>query len=112
MSLPLAILAAGIGSRYGGLKQIDPVGPSGEIVVDYSIFDARRAGFDKVIFVIRRDIEADFRAAIGRRIERQIAVDYVFQRLDDLPAGYAVPAGRVKPWGTGHAILTARNAIR
>ncbi len=112
MSLTLAILAAGIGSRYGGLKQIDPVGPGGEIVVDYSIYDARRAGFDQVVFVIRRDIEADFRAAIGRRIEKQIAVDYVFQSLDDLPPGYAVPAGRVKPWGTGHAILACRNVIR
>jgi hypothetical protein len=112
MNLTLAILAAGIGSRYGGLKQIDPVGPSGEIVVDYSIFDARRAGFNKVVFVIRPDIEKDFRAAIGNRIEKQIAVDYVFQRLDDLPAGRAVPAGRVKPWGTGHAILACRDAIR
>jgi dTDP-glucose pyrophosphorylase len=112
MTLTLAILAAGIGSRYGGLKQIDPVGPAGEIVVDYSIFDARRAGFNKVVFVIRRDIEKDFRAAIGSRIEKQIAVEYVFQSLDDLPAGRAVPAGRVKPWGTGHAILACRDAIR
>jgi hypothetical protein len=112
MELTLAILAAGIGSRYGGLKQIDPVGPSGEIVVDYSIFDARRAGFNKVVFVIRRDIEHDFREAIGRRIEAQIAVDYVFQRLDDLPGSRAVPAGRVKPWGTGHAILACRDAVR
>ncbi len=112
MNLTLAILAAGIGSRYGGLKQIDPVGPSGEIVVDYSIFDARRAGFNKVVFVIRKDIEKDFRAAIGNRIEKQIAVDYAFQRLDDLPQGFTLPAGRVKPWGTGHAILAGRNAIR
>jgi hypothetical protein len=111
MSLTLAILAAGIGSRYGGLKQIDPVGPCGEIVVDYSIYDARRAGFDKVVFVIRRDIEKDFREAIGRRLEKQVAVDYVFQQLDDLPAGFALPAGRVKPWGTGHAILACRDAI-
>jgi dTDP-glucose pyrophosphorylase len=111
MSLSLVILAAGIGSRYGGLKQIDPVGPAGEIVVDYSIFDARRAGFDKVVFVIRRDIEKDFREAIGRRIESQIAVDYAFQRLDDLPAGFRLPADRVKPWGTGHAILAARDAV-
>ena len=112
VSLTLVILAAGIGSRYGGLKQIDPVGPTGEIVVDYSIFDARRAGFDKVVFVIRRDIEKDFREAIGRRIETQIAVDYAFQRLDDLPAGFSVPADRVKPWGTGHAILAARAAVK
>jgi hypothetical protein len=111
MSLTLVILAAGIGSRYGGLKQIDPVGPAGEIVVDYSIFDARRAGFDKIVFVIRRDIEKDFREAIGRRIESRIAVDYAFQRLDDLPAGFAVPAGRVKPWGTGQAILAARDLV-
>jgi NDP-sugar pyrophosphorylase family protein len=111
MSLSLVILAAGIGSRYGGLKQIDPVGPAGEIVVDYSIFDARRAGFDRVVFVIRREIEKDFRDAIGRRIESQIAVDYAFQQLDDLPGGFSVPPGRVKPWGTGHAIRAARHAV-
>jgi len=107
----LLVLAAGIGSRYGGLKQIAPVGPQGEIIIDYSIFDAIRAGFDKVVFVIRRDIEADFKQAVGRRFEGVIAVDYAFQERDDLPAGYAVPADRTKPWGTAHAILAARHCI-
>jgi dTDP-glucose pyrophosphorylase len=110
--MTLVVLAAGIGSRYGGLKQIDPVGPSGEIVIDYSIFDARRAGFDRVVCVIRRDIERDFRACISARFEKQIAVDYVFQDLSDLPSGFALPPERRKPWGTGHAILACRNHIR
>jgi dTDP-glucose pyrophosphorylase len=103
----LVVLAAGIGSRYGGLKQMDPVGPSGEFIVDYSIFDARRAGFGRVVFVIRRDIEEAFRATIGARVARHIAVDYAFQEVGDLPTGHAVPPGRVKPWGTGHAVLAA-----
>jgi len=107
----LLVLAAGMGSRYGGLKQIAPVGPHGEMIIDYSIFDAIRAGFDKVVFVIRRDIEADFKQAVGSRFEGVIAVDYAFQERDDLPAGYAVPADRTKPWGTAHAILAARHAI-
>jgi hypothetical protein len=112
MSMTLVVLAAGIGSRYGGLKQIDPVGPSGEIVIDYSIFDARRAGFDRVVCVIRRDIERDFRACISARFEKQIAVDYVFQDLSDLPGDIALPPDRRKPWGTGHAILACRHLIR
>ncbi len=107
----LLVLAAGIGSRFGGLKQIAPVGPNGEIIIDYSIFDAIRAGFDKVVFVIRRDIEADFRQAVGRRFEDLVVVDYAFQERDDLPAGYALPPDRTKPWGTAHAILAARHAI-
>ncbi|MDP6525247.1 MAG: sugar phosphate nucleotidyltransferase [Kiritimatiellia bacterium] len=111
MNKTLVILAAGIGSRYGGLKQMDPVGPSGEFIVDYSVFDAIRAGFNRVVFVIRRDIEDAFRMAIGRRVEPHIDTKYVFQELDALPEGYAVPVGREKPWGTGHAILVCRDAV-
>jgi len=107
----LLVLAAGIGSRFGGLKQIAPVGPQGEIIIDYSIFDAIRAGFDKVVFVIRRDIEADFKQAVGSRFEGVVTVDYAFQERDDLPAGYRLPPERTKPWGTAHAILAARHAI-
>jgi hypothetical protein len=107
----LLILAAGMGSRYGGLKQIEPVGPGGEAILDYSVFDALRAGFGKLVFVIRKDIEQPFREAIGGRFEKRIAVEYVFQELDKLPAGFAVPAGRTKPWGTTHAILMAADAI-
>jgi NDP-sugar pyrophosphorylase family protein len=111
MSLSLVVLAAGMGSRYGGLKQIDPVGPGGETVLDYAVFDACRAGFTRVVFVIRRDFEAVFREQIGARYAGRIAVDYVFQSLDVLPAGFAVPAGREKPWGTGHAVWCAREAL-
>jgi len=108
----LLVLAAGMGSRYGGLKQIDPVGPHGETIIDYSIYDALRAGFSNVVFVIRRDIESAFRESIGGKFEDKIAVDYVFQELDSLPAGFKVPPGRVKPWGTSHAILVAGNVVR
>jgi hypothetical protein len=108
----LLILAAGMGSRYGGLKQIDPVGPAGETIMDYSIYDALRAGFGKLVFVIRRDIEAPFRQSIGARFEKQIPVQYVFQEMSELPPGFSVPAGRTKPWGTGHAILMADKTIK
>ncbi|MBQ9337903.1 MAG: nucleotidyltransferase [Lentisphaeria bacterium] len=108
----LLVLAAGMGSRYGGLKQIDPVGPSGEIILDYSIYDALQCGFEKVVFVIRRDIEAVFRETVGSKWERKVQVEYVFQDLNDLPAPYRLPAGRTKPWGTGHAILSAADKIR
>jgi UTP-glucose-1-phosphate uridylyltransferase len=108
----LLVLAAGMGSRYGGLKQIDPVGPAGETIIDYSIYDAIRAGFGKLVFVIRKDIEQQFREIVGARFEKRIAVEYVFQELDKLPAGYSVPAGRTKPWGTTHAILMAADTIR
>lgn len=108
----LLVLAAGMGSRYGGLKQIDPVGPSGETIIDYSIYDAQRAGFGKVVFVIRRDIEATFREVVGNRFEKRLPVEYAFQELDKLPAGFTVPPGRTKPWGTGHAILMAEPNIR
>jgi NDP-sugar pyrophosphorylase family protein len=107
----LLILAAGMGSRYGGLKQIDPVGPAGETIIDYSIFDALRAGFGKLVFVIRKDIEQQFREIVGARFEKRVAVDYVFQALEDIPRRFTVPAGRTKPWGTTQAILLAENAI-
>ena len=107
----LLVLAAGMGSRYGGLKQIDPVGPAGETIIDYSIYDAMRAGFGKLVFVIRKDIEAQFREIIGARFEKRIAVEYVFQELDKLPPGCSLPAGRTKPWGTTHAILMAADTI-
>jgi hypothetical protein len=111
MKPALLIMAAGMGSRYGGLKQIDPIGPSGEIVIDYSVYDALRAGFGRIIFIIRRDIEKAFREVIDRQIARHAQVSYVFQALDDLPAGFSPPEGRTKPWGTGHAILSARGEI-
>src|SRR5665213_1551105 len=108
----LLVLAAGMGSRYGGLKQIDPVGPAGETIIDYSIFDAMLAGFGKLVFVIRKDIEQPFREIVGARFEKRIAVEYVFQELDKLPAPHTLPAGRTKPWGTTHAILMAENVIK
>lgn len=109
----LMVLAAGMGSRYGGLKQIDPVGPSGESLLDYSIFDALRAGFGRVVFVIRRDIEEAFVERVGAKYAGREGLDvrYAFQELDDLPGGIAVPPGREKPWGTGHATLAARDHI-
>ena len=107
----LVIMAAGIGSRYGGLKQIDPIGPTGEIVIDYSVYDALRAGFGDVVFIIRRDIEEDFKAVVEKKMARHIAVSYVFQDIDDLPTGYTVPGERTKPWGTSHAIRAARDAV-
>jgi Nucleotidyl transferase len=107
----LLILAAGMGSRYGGLKQIDPVGPGGETIIDYSIYDAMRAGFGKLVFVIRKDIEQAFKEIIGARFEKRIAVEYVYQELDKLPPGFSLPAGRTKPWGTTHAILMAEGIV-
>ncbi|MGE9267040.1 MAG: nucleotidyltransferase family protein [Verrucomicrobiales bacterium] len=107
----LVVLAAGMGSRYGGLKQMDPMGPGGEAVLDYSVYDAIRAGFSKIIFVIREDFADDFRATVGARFAEKAEVCYAFQRLDDLPAGFSPPAGRQKPWGTAHAIRAAREEI-
>jgi NDP-sugar pyrophosphorylase family protein len=107
----LLVLAAGLGSRYGGLKQIDPVGPAGETVLDYAVFDAARAGFGRVLFVIRRELEAEFRSAVAAKYAGRIAVDFVFQSLDRLPEGFTVPAGREKPWGTGHAVWCAASAL-
>ena len=107
----LVVMAAGMGSRYGGLKQIDPVGNHGQLIIDYSIYDAKRAGFETVVFVIKHEIEADFKAAIGDRLSKIIHVEYAFQELTDLPEGYAVPEGRVKPFGTAHAVLAARKIV-
>ena len=108
----LVVLAAGMGSRYGGLKQVDPVGPSGEAILDYSVFDAVRAGFGKVVFIIRRDFEAEFKAKVGAKYEGVVPVDYCFQDMNDLPAPYVVPEGRAKPWGTAHAIRSARSVVK
>ena len=107
----LVIMAAGMGSRYGGLKQIDPVDEQGHIIIDFSIYDAVQAGFRKIVFVIKRENERDFREAVGKRAEQMAEVHYVFQELTDLPQGFRVPAGRVKPWGTGHAVLCCRDVI-
>ena len=108
----LVVMAAGMGSRYGGLKQIDPVGPSGEAILDYSLYDARRAGFETVVFIIKHEIEQAFKEAVGARALRAgFEVRYAYQQLDKLPEGFIVPEGRVKPWGTAHAILVAEEAI-
>lgn len=112
MKPTLLVMAAGMGSRYGSLKQIDPVGPNGETIIDYSIYDAIRAGFGKVVFIIRKDIENDFREVFISKLAGRIEVDYVFQELDKLPEGLKVPEGRVKPWGTGHAILMAAEKVK
>ena len=107
----LIVMAAGIGSRYGGLKQMDPVGPSGEIILDYSIYDALRSGFEHVVFVIRKDIETAFRDRVGKTIEQRCDTKYVIQSIDDVPIGYEVPPKRQKPWGTGHAVFACRKAV-
>ena len=107
----LVVMAAGMGSRYGGLKQIDPIDRDGHIIMDFSIFDAVRAGFEKVVFIIKRENELAFREAIGDRLGKYVKVAYVFQELDNLPEGYSVPEGRVKPWGTGHAVLSCIDEI-
>ena len=107
----LVIMAAGMGSRYGGLKQLDPVGNHGQLIIDYSIYDAKRAGFETVVFVIKPEIEADFKEAIGDRVSKVMDVKYAYQLKEDLPEGYAVPAGRTKPWGTAHAALSVRKLV-
>lgn len=112
MKPTLFVLAAGMGSRYGGLKQLDGLGPSGETIMDYSIFDAIRGGFGKIVFVIRKDFEDDFRKIVLSKYENHIPVEVVFQALDNLPAGYTCPEGRVKPWGTNHAVLMGKDVIK
>lgn len=107
----LVIMAAGMGSRYGGLKQIDPVDDQGHIIIDFSIFDAKRAGFEKVVFIIKKENEQLFRECIGSRIAGQMEVEYVYQDLENIPGEYTVPEGRVKPWGTGHAVLSCADAV-
>ena len=111
MDCTLVVMAAGMGSRFGGIKQLEPVGPSGEIIMDYSAYAAKKAGFNKIVFIIRKDLEEDFVRIVGNRVAKQIQVEYVFQELDALPEGFTVPEGRVKPWGTGHAILSIKDVI-
>lgn len=111
MSVSLVVMAAGLGSRYGGLKQIAPVDPNGHILMDYSIYDALRAGFDRVVCIIKPEMREDFYEVIGHRLEKHVEVRYAYQRLDNLPAGYSVPEGRTKPWGTAHALLCAKEQI-
>ena len=107
----LVIMAAGMGSRYGGLKQIDPIGPGGEIILDYSVYDAVKAGFDKVIFVIKEEIEKDFKEIIGNKFDGVVETAFAYQDINNLPEGFTVPEGRVKPWGTGHAVLSCKGMI-
>jgi UTP-glucose-1-phosphate uridylyltransferase len=111
MDLTLLVLAAGMGSRYGGLKQLDQVGPSGETIIDYSVYDAIEAGFNKIVFIIRKDIEKEMKELLFDKYSKKIQVEYVFQELDNIPEGVELPADRVKPWGTGHAVLMAKEVI-
>ncbi len=108
----LLVMAAGMGSRYGGQKQIDPIGSNGELIIDYSIYDAKRAGFETVVFVIKQENEAAFKEAIGDRLAKVMTVKYAYQKLEDIPMGFEIPKDRVKPWGTAHAVYSAREAIR
>lgn len=108
----LVVMAAGMGSRFGGLKQLEPIGPNGEVILDFSVYDAVKAGFNKVVFIIRKDIEKDFRELVGKRIEDKVKVEYVFQSIDKLPEGFDVPAGRTKPWGTGHAVYCCKDIVK
>ncbi len=107
----LVVMAAGMGSRFGGLKQLEPIGANGEVLLDYSVYDAQKAGFNKVVFVIKHAIEKDFRELVGKRIEKKIDVDYAFQELDKLPSGFTIPTDREKPWGTGHAVLCCKEFV-
>ncbi len=110
--ITLVVMAAGMGSRFGGLKQIEPIGPNGEVLLDFSVFDAVEAGFTKVVFVIKHAIEADFKEMVGKRIAKRVKVEYVFQETDALPEGYTCPADREKPWGTAHAVLCCKDAVK
>ena len=107
----LVVMAAGMGSRFGGLKQIEPIGPNGQAIIDFSVYDAKAAGFNKVVFIIKHEIEKEFKEIVGSRIEKMIDVDYAYQELDMLPEGFVCPADRQKPWGTAHAIYCARNVV-
>jgi len=107
----LVVMAAGMGSRFGGLKQIEPIGPNGEVILDFSIYDAIEAGFEKVVFIIKKEFEKDFREVVGKRIEGRIEVEYVFQDINHLPEGFSPPEGRIKPWGTGHAVLCCKDVV-
>lgn len=109
--ITLVIMAAGMGSRYGGLKQLDPVGLKGEIILDYSVYDAIKAGFTKIVFVIKKEIEKDFKAVIGNKYDGKVKVEFAYQDINNIPEGYTVPEGRTKPWGTGHAILSCKDII-
>lgn len=111
MNTELLIMAAGMGSRFGGLKQIAPIGPNGEIILDFSVYDAVKAGFNKAVFVIKKEIEKEFREVCGKRIEKMIDVEYAFQEIGKLPTGYTAPQNRIKPWGTAHAVLCAQDKI-
>ena len=110
--ITLVVMAAGMGSRFGGLKQMEPIGPNGEVILDFSVFDAAKAGFTKVVFVIKHAIEADLKEMVGKRIANKVKVEYVFQEIDDLPEGYNCPADRAKPWGTAHAILCCKDVVK
>ncbi len=112
MDMTLVVMAAGMGSRFGGLKQVAAVGPNGEAILDFSVYDAKRAGFNKVVFVIKHSIEEEFKSTVGARVSKILPVEYVFQELDDLPKGYSVPEGREKPWGTGQAILCCKDVVK
>lgn len=111
-NITLVVMAAGMGSRFGGLKQIEPIGKNGEILLDYSVYDAVAAGFNKVVFVIKHAIEEDFKAVVGKRIEKMVKTEYVFQETDALPVGFVCPPERVKPWGTAHAVLCCKNVVK
>lgn len=107
----LIVMAAGMGSRFGGLKQLEPIGPNGEVILDFSVFDAVKAGFNKAVMIIRRDIEKDFREIVGKRIEKYVDIEYVFQDMENIPEGFSVPDGRTKPWGTGHAVYCCKDVV-
>ena len=112
MDKTLVVMAAGMGSRFGGLKQVAAVGPNGQAILDFSVYDAKRAGFTKIVFVIKHAIEEEFKATVGARVEKVLPVEYVFQELDKLPEGFTVPEGREKPWGTGHAVLCCKDVVK
>ncbi len=112
MDATLVVMAAGMGSRFGGLKQVEPVGPAGQAMIDFSVYDAAAAGFNKVVFVIKHAIEAEFKELVGKRLEKVIDVEYVFQETDNLPSGFVCPEERVKPWGTGHAVLCCKDIVK